>query len=62
MTSREEILKYFIKVVFLWMGTQKEQVSFICSVRVRKLRFVDLWSDGAKPFLCSSPSLSGGYG
>lgn len=60
MTSREEILEYFIKVVFPWMGTQQEQVSLIASVRVRIMRFVDLWSGGAKPFLCSSPSLSGG--
>lgn len=27
------------------MGTQQEQVSLIASVRVRKLRFVDLWSE-----------------
>lgn len=60
--SREEILKYFIKVILPWRGTQQEQVSFIASLRARKLRFVDLWSYPVKPFFYSSSSLSGGYG
>lgn len=57
MQCQENISACFIRVLFPRMGTQQEQVSLMPSVRVRKLGFVDFWSDWAKSFYCSLSSL-----
>lgn len=55
--SREEIPAHFIRVLFPMMATQQVQLSLMPAVRVRKLGFVDFWSDWAKSFFCSLSSL-----
>lgn len=55
--SREDISTHFFRVLFPMMATQEMQLSLMSSVRVRKLGFVDFWSDWAKSFFCSLSSL-----